>query len=175
MSVSQWFPCCFDVKFRVFFTDWRSSRIHAFLAQIGVDSFPFEPVQGYPVLLGTQAMVILMGFHGGSMEISMEIRQEDHMCNAFVPSFIAWPSHSTWDVTFHQPLDWSRYMGGNTVAFDMSVGKPVLWVHRVRVVISWGVSNTKNRDVMEKWLPGLVNLQFANWKITIFKFGKSTN
>jgi len=45
------------------------------------------------VLLGTQAMVILMGFHGGfmeiSMEISMEIRQEDHMCNAFVPSFIA--------------------------------------------------------------------------------------
>ena len=28
-----------------------------FLAEIGVDSFPFEPVQGYPVLLGTQAMV----------------------------------------------------------------------------------------------------------------------
>jgi hypothetical protein len=96
MSVSQWFPCCFDVKFRVFFTDWRPSRIHDFLAQIGVDSFPFEPVQGYPVLLGTQAMVIIMGFHGSFMEISMEIRQEDHMGNAFVPSFVAWPSHSTW-------------------------------------------------------------------------------
>ena len=38
-----------------------------------------------------------------------------------------------WDVTFHQQLvDWSRYMGGNTVAFDMSVGKPVPpWVHLV--------------------------------------------